>query len=218
MKKYLIKRILSIKVLHQKDCKIEIIFGSEGNVMEVYHGSPVCGMEKAIPKISSHGKPYVYAAKKRIIATLFLERWNDFIFNLGTTNDNGIEIIQLTERYENALYEVYGNKSGYLYTLDGTTFEEGKTSYSEEVVSEESVSVIRCEKIENILLEILNYEKQDKIKIFRFPERPSYIPVDNSDLIREAISIFRKTGDMKVIDYCIGKHPYLKEGLLKQLQ
>jgi len=141
--------------------------------MEVYHGSPVCGMEKVMPKISSHGKPYVYAAKKRIIATLFLERWNDFIFNLGTTNDNGIEIIQLTER---------------------------------------------CEKVENILLEILNYEKEDKIKIFRFLERPSYIPVDNSDLITESISIFRNTGDMKVIDYCIGKHPYLKGGLLNQLQ
>lgn len=42
--------------------------------MEVYHGSPVCGMEKVIPKISSHGKAYVYATKKRIIANLNFTR------------------------------------------------------------------------------------------------------------------------------------------------
>lgn len=185
--------------------------------MEVYHGSPVGGMERIIPKISSHGKPYVYATKKRIIATLFLGKWDDFILNLGTTNDNGIETINLTERYKNALYEVYGNKSGYLYTLDGTTFEEGRTSYSEEVVSKKEVPVIQCIKIENIILEILNYEKQDKIKIFRFPARPSYIPTDNSDLIRQALSIYKSTSEMREIYYCISKHPYLEEELLKQI-
>ena len=125
-------------------------------------------------------------------------------------------MIELTERYENALYEVYENKSGYIYTLDGTTFVEGKTGYSEEIVSEKEVPVIRCEKVVDILLHILNYEKEDKIKIFRFPDRPSYIPADNSDLIEKAISIFKNTGNSKVIDYCISKHPNLKDELLKQ--
>lgn len=155
--------------------------------------------------------------KKREIAILYLQKWNDFIFNVSTIEDNGNKVIILIERYENALNEIYANKDGYIYTLDGITFEEGKTGYGEEVVSEKEVRVIGCEKIQNILLEILNYENVGKIKIFRYPDRPKFIPDDNSDLIRKALAFFNNSGDKSVIDYCIKKHPYLKSELLIRL-
>lgn len=34
-------------------------------MMEVYHGSPTGGMNIIIPRVSSHGKPYVYATEKK---------------------------------------------------------------------------------------------------------------------------------------------------------
>lgn len=183
--------------------------------MRVYHGSPIVGLKLIEPRISTHGVPYVYATKKREIAITFLAKWNDFLLNLSTNTINGIEKIQITERYKNALFDIYKNKSGYIYTLDGTKFEEGKTSYTEEVVADEVVQVIECQQIIDIYDELCELERKGKLQLFIFPDKPEYIPYDDSDLIKKAIYFYKNSGDTGMIDYCAERHPHLKNELNK---
>ena len=58
--------------------------------MIVYHGSPVGGLKIIEPRISTHGKSYVYATKKREIAIAYLAKWNDFLLDLSTYSINSL--------------------------------------------------------------------------------------------------------------------------------
>lgn len=92
----------------------------------VYHGSPNGGLKVITPHASTHGAAYVYAAKDKALALLFLQRWNDFIFNVAYGDD---KVLEITERYKGALGEIFANKEGYIYTLDGSGFLKGQTGF-----------------------------------------------------------------------------------------
>lgn len=49
----------------------------------VFHGSPIKGLFEIIPRISTHGKKYVYATEDKLFAALFTQKWNDFLLNVG---------------------------------------------------------------------------------------------------------------------------------------
>ncbi|KYH34756.1 hypothetical protein CLTEP_12210 [Clostridium tepidiprofundi DSM 19306] len=68
----------------------------------VYHGSNINGLQIIEPKVSSHGKSYVYATTNKVIATLFLARWNDYIFRVGHFNGR----LHIVENYPEALKEI----------------------------------------------------------------------------------------------------------------
>lgn len=95
----------------------------------VYHGSHEGGITRLTPLISSHGRPYVYAARKPVLALLFSLRWNSFIFNLSLDSR---DVPELTER---SYDEIFAGKPGWLYTLDGGGFMENATGFPGEVVS-----------------------------------------------------------------------------------
>ncbi|WP_102401788.1 hypothetical protein [Haloimpatiens massiliensis] len=175
----------------------------------VYHGSPSGGLRVIRPHVSTHGEAYVYATKNKALALLFLQRWNDFIFNVAYGYDS---ILEITERYEGALEEILDNKKGYIYTLDGSVFLEEQTRFEGEVVSKGEAQVINGEKIQNILEKLMAMEKQVNIRIYRYPRRHPDIPSDDSDLVEEAV-YFYKQGKTDIIDYCIKKHPKLKDKL-----
>jgi hypothetical protein len=58
-----------------------------------------------------------------------------------------------------------------------------------------------------------------EVILYRYPNRPKYIPLDDSDLI-EKTKIFIKFGHNKkeVVNKAIEKHPKLKETLLALLE
>lgn len=173
----------------------------------VYHGSPNEGLKIITPHVSTHGAAYVYATKDKALALLFLQRWNDFIFNVAYGDD---KVLEITERYKGALEEVFADKKGYIYTLDGSGFLKDQTGFEGEVVSKCESNVLNEEKIENILEKLLIMENQGIIRIYRYPMRHPDIPSDDSDLVEEAIYFYKK-GQTEIIDYCIKKHPELKE-------
>lgn len=173
----------------------------------VYHGSPVGSLKTIKPNISTHGKSYVYATKDKALSLLFLQRWNDFIFNVAYGDDKKLEI---TERYPKALEEIYKGKSGYIYKLNGEHFVKDKTRFEGELVSEKEAEVLEVEKIDDILSSLLELEKENKIRIRRYPDRHPDIPMDDSDLVEEAIYLYKK-GRKDIIDYCIKMHPHLKD-------
>jgi hypothetical protein len=181
----------------------------------VYHGSPVKDLGFIEPKMSTHGKSWVYATKRKDISLVFLQKWNDFLLN-QSINDNGTQ--ELTERLPNILEDIYKGKGGYLYYLDPTNFLEGQTNFSPEVVSDKREKVIYCEGICDCYEKLLDIERNGKIILFRYPERSNHIPTDDSDLIKRAKSFNGNSKDKeRFINYAIEKHPKLKNEFLTLL-
>ena len=181
----------------------------------VYHGSPVGGLAFIEPKISTHGKNWVYATKNKSIALVFLQRWNDFIFNLSINSDGQQK---LTERLPNAFMDTYVGKSGFLYYLNSANFLEGQTSFSPEVVSDKREQVMHCEVINDCYEKLCEMEQNNEIILFRYPNRSAHIPSDDSDLIQIAKRILEHSNDKKgLIDNIIRSNPMLKDAFLSLL-
>jgi hypothetical protein len=180
-----------------------------------YHGSEQKNLLVIKPNVSTHGKKYIYAAKYRSIALLFLSRWNDFLLTLGTDYINNRLIITLVERYENAINNIYSDKSGVIYTIDSKNFRQEKDMWEFEYISEQNERPISCETINNILEEINILRKNGEIEIYYYPDRPSNIPKDDSDMVNKSIELYRLSGDKHNAIYCINRFPKLKEEIIR---
>ncbi len=148
----------------------------------VYHGSNISGLKFIEPRKSTHQKKWVYAAKNKCVAALFLNKGSGDlttkIKGSGTKKDPIIFVERLPGIFDKIL-----NVSGFIYTLKGSSFEEGKTSWPAEVVSDKKTKVISEEKIDNLYDKLKEFEQEGLIKIYNYPNRPKDIPIDNTDLI-----------------------------------
>lgn len=120
----------------------------------------------------------------------------------------------LVERKKDMFKDIF-NVSGSLYTLSGKNFISGKTGWSAEVVSEFDEKVIHEEYINNVFEKLKELNNKGELKIYLYPNRPNYIPKDNSDLISKVIR-WQKNGIN--IDQFFKLYPELKEQYLKQLE
>ena len=81
-----------------------------------------------------------------------------------------------------------------------------------EYVSTKSVKVLKEVTIPNVWDYFKELEKNGKFKIYRYPSRPKKYPVDDSDLIECAISMYLNTDDLDgTFDFLEKYHPELKE-------
>jgi hypothetical protein len=182
----------------------------------VYHGSPVSGLTYLEPRRSTHGKNWVYATKIKSLAILHSQKWNDYIFDESYHSQIQLE---LTERLPNAFEEVYKGKTGYIYFLSAANFLDGHTSFIGEVVSEQREDIIKCEVIEDTYEKLLELEMSGEVVLYKYPNRPKYIPADDSDLIKKTKLFLEHSQDKKgLIEYAIEKHPKLKNALLSLLE
>jgi hypothetical protein len=116
--------------------------------MEIfYHGTQEKNLVKIEPRLSTHGKKYVYAAKDRLIALLFMARWNDFLLTLRIEKQGGELKITLIERYHNAIEELFANKSGAVYTIQSDTFFQTENTWEHEWVSLHTAYPVQTEII-----------------------------------------------------------------------
>ena len=152
----------------------------------VYHGSNTPNLKTINKRKSTHMKEWVYATPSKAIATIFLsKKGGDLYYSLS---GNGIdEPIKLVERKPGMFKEIF-NCDGYIYKLDSKNFKSGLTNWSAEVVSDKDEEVISSEYIENIYEELLKLNQENKIKLYLYPNRPEFIPLDNSDLIPKVIN------------------------------
>lgn len=178
----------------------------------VYHASPLGGLMKIEPRVSTHGESYVYAAKSRALALVFSQKHDDYLFYIGY--DNETDELCLTERIPGALEEVFRGKRGFLYALDAAHFVSGKTPWAPELVSESAEPVIGCEEIDDCLAALLSCEARGELTVYRYPSRPSYVPQDDGDLV-EATAYFLKTAKdpRALVAYACEKHPRLASRL-----
>lgn len=182
----------------------------------VYHSSATGGLTEIIPRKSTHGIDYVYASKYRIISALFLARWNDFLITLLTDlSKDGLKI-KLVERYPNAFIEIFKGQSGYIYGLDGSNFTQS-TSWACEVVSSNTERVHDQEFVKDVFELIKDFEERGEIELYYYPQRPSSVPVDDSDMIKKAVELYEMSGNIYNIEYCIERFPELKEQILKMV-
>lgn len=151
----------------------------------VYHGSSDGTIELLTAHRSTHQKKCIYATDNKVVALLFMGKGNgDLDTRLSSVNGKP----ELVERRSGVLEKLY-NKEGYLYELNGESFKHYNYLWSLEVISFESeIKPINKIYYSNILDAIIEEEKQENIIIYKYPNRPKDMPLDNSDLIEKYIS------------------------------
>jgi len=172
----------------------------------VYHGSPNGNMELLTAHKSTH-KNCIYATDNKAVALLFMGKGNGDLDTRLSSIEGSPELV---ERRPGILEQLY-NKEGYLYELDGSTFDHYDYLWSLEMISfEKEIKPINKIYYPNILDAIIEEEKKGNIKIYRYPKRPKDIPLDNSDLIEKYIS-FEKQGLTGAVTDLLNIYPEFKK-------
>ena len=104
----------------------------------LYHISPNAGLKTLCPHVSTHKKAYVYAARNMVTGLLFGAKHDDFDFIIST-DDNGLTTVY--ECYPNAFINVFRDKSCSVYMVEEDGFQQGLTSWDEELVCDTEVAV-----------------------------------------------------------------------------
>ena len=174
----------------------------------VYHGSKVEGLKVLEPHKSTHGF-YVYATVSKEIAIIMSKRCgDDATYSLTTGSDGKLDLV---ERIPNAFSKMFSNSFS-LYLLDDKSFKDIHTGFNE-VVSEVSVPVIKEEHYESLMDAIIKLEEDGLINIYYYPNRPSYIPDDDSDLIDKIRNVYIKKLNKKYTDREIARWIFLHPNL-----
>lgn len=173
----------------------------------VYHGSPDGNIQVLKPHRSTHQKDCIYATEKKVVSFLFMGKGNGDLDHRISSVDSKIELV---ERRPGILEQLY-NKEGYLYELDGETFDHYDYLWSQEVISFASeIKPLNVTYYPCILDAIKEEERKGNIVIYRYPDRPDNIPLDNSDLIEKYIN-FEKQGLKGSIDRLLRIYPEFTE-------
>jgi hypothetical protein len=163
---------------------------------EVFHASKISGLQRLEPRVSTHGKAWIYAARGQLTASMFLGKHSDFILGSGYEGEHPY----IFERFVGAFERAKRGKGGSIYVLPGESFRAGLTSFTAEVVSEETLEPLREIVVPDAAEPLLKYKREGQLDIYRFPDRPSHVPADDSDLIEAARELYAKHGQ-KLVDY-----------------
>lgn len=137
----------------------------------LYHVSPVAGLTLLEPRVSTHGRAYVYALANPVTALLFGARQDDFDFIISTDAGGRPTIC---ECYPGALAQKYGGVSCALYTVDEAGFRRGMTSWDAELVSESAVPVRSETPVPDLLRRLEAEEAAGTLEIVRYRDEPAY--------------------------------------------
>ena len=177
---------------------------------KVYHGSPQPNVKILNKRKSTHMVECVYATNNSTIALLFMAKGNGDL-------DKSLDIcdgeITLVERRPGVLKKLYSSK-GYLYELNSKNFNHYDFLWSPEVISYYDEETIGCEEINNIYEELMKRQEMGMIKVCEYPERPKYIPLDNSDLIEKYLN-FQERGRKNAIADLLEIYPEFEERVNK---
>ena len=204
----------SIKDNHSNKIINRYLIKISDNNNYVYHGSVKRGLRQIKRNKSTHGKFWVYATLSKAISTIFIsKKGSDLYYYLSGDGTENNPVI-LVERKENMFKDIF-NVSGSLYTLSGKNFISGKTGWSAEVVSESDEDVIHEEHIDNVFKKLKELNDEGELKLYLYPNRPPFLPKDNSDLIHKAIR-WKNRGIN--IDQFFKLYPELKKQFLSMIK
>ena len=158
----------------------------EDKIKNVYHGSTQQGLKTIRKNKSTHGQAWVYATLSKAISTIFISNKGSNLYYYLSGDGTENNPIILVERKENMFKDIF-NVSGSLYTLSGKNFISGKTGWSAELVSEYDEDVVHEEYIDNVFEKLKELNDEGELKLYLYPNRPPFLPKDNSDLIPKVI-------------------------------
>lgn len=151
--------------------------------MEIcYHASQIADIMELQPRISSHGVPLVYFSRRRENVLVYLSnavekycKETGFLYtgNWSKWGPYGFEKngkIVIEEYYPKALYETYAGVTGYIYSVSNNENLYTKLEIPDCIVSEKPVRIDSMEYIEDAYEEILQAEREGKLKIVRYQE------------------------------------------------
>lgn len=154
--------------------------------------------------MSHHGKCYVYGARNPVVSTLFIVPWNDYIFRVGYDMDQ----LYIVENYEGAFQQIFANQKGCLYGLDSRTFQKNNKLWHGELVSEYQARVLDVVEYDNILNVLLDYVQKGQLCMYDYPNRPSFYPNDDDDLLIKAVKNIERFGECEKEKF-LSAHPHL---------
>lgn len=137
----------------------------------LYHVSPVSGLKKLTPHVSTHQTPYVYAIESMVTGLLFGVRKDDFDFLISTDNSGTPTVY---ECYPNALESIYQGKSCSVYSVAEEGFLRGMTSWSAELVCPNEVPVLDECSVSDLYQRLLEEEKNGTLILRRYEHTPAY--------------------------------------------
>lgn len=179
--------------------------------MLFYHGSPVAGLTELRPFLSEHGKAYIYFATNPLVALLYAVKPVPKPFSFYPYGFGKDGSVIFSEYYENAFYDIYKGKKGYLYVcrdLEGT---ENPTQINCAYTCEAPVKVDGVSEIPDLYQ---FYKEQEEKGLFRikpyreisekemnlvFAElKKDIIKYDLKTIPEHAMSVFLKTHFLSV--------------------
>lgn len=183
--------------------------------MKLYHVTTIPNLKVLEPRVSTHGKAYVYATTNLEFSLLFggKESAGDFDGMYGINDSTPF----FYEAYEGALKRRFDGATCYIYEVDPSTFKEGKTPFTGEVVSESPVTVLSCKKIENLFDYLSELNAQSKINLHFFESTKEHTEIIN-DHISDRIIRFGilENKDSKMYKFCKEHFPSIVRQLEKK--
>lgn len=147
----------------------------------VYHGSKEHGLKRLEPRKSTHGV-YVYATPEKVLALIFSGKCgDDLTYDIGHFDTEKNEPWELVEKVPCAFDKMFSNTSS-IYSLNDDTFKDIHTGFCE-VVSDVGVTVQSEEYCENVWSGLVKVEQEGLVKIYRYPNKPSSMKKDGSDIL-----------------------------------
>lgn len=137
----------------------------------VYHVSGTPGIKVLQPRISSHGKAYVYAVEDLVTGLLFGTRKDDFDFQINTDDTGKTHVY---ECYPGGLRKIYGGKSCSVYELSAESFQRGRTNWTAELVSEQEAAVRRETTVPDLYQRLTEEEEAGNLFLHRYSDSPEY--------------------------------------------
>lgn len=147
----------------------------------LYHGTDNGSIRQLRPLISEHGKPYIYFAENMVVAAFYTVHrvarpYNWFPYGF----QNGIPVYY--EYYPDALRDVYGGRTGYLYCCEESPDMKNPTSIHGAFVCEHPVEPKAVLPINDLLSWFLEKEANGACKIARYDPNRNIEPMIRSEI------------------------------------
>ncbi len=133
--------------------------------MTYYHGSPIGNLKELVPSLSEHNKPYIYFSTNPLVALLYAVKPVPKPFSFYPYGFDKDGNLVYSEYFENAFYELYNGKTGYLYEVENINNIKNPTNINSAVVCEVPVKITNATKISNLYEYYLEKEKIGKFTI-----------------------------------------------------
>lgn len=136
----------------------------------LYHVSQTAGIQVLTPRVSTHGKAYVYAVENPVTGLLFGTRHDDFDFIISS-HDN---IPVIYECYPDAFHSIFNGKCCSIYEVREEGFQRGRTSWDAELVCEQDVPVVRETAVNDLYSRLLTEEAGGRLILYQYENSAEY--------------------------------------------